>query len=657
MCGITGYWRMANADPALAEHMAWRIQARGPDDAGVWADGAAGLVLAHRRLAVLDLSPAGHQPMLSPCGRYVLVYNGEIYNHEDLRVELEGEGGHFDWRGHSDTETLLAALRHWGVRRTLERVNGMFAFVLWDARERTLYLARDRMGEKPLYYGRCGDAFLFGSELKALTAFPGWRGEVDRDALALYLRHNYVPSPWSIYRGIHKLPPAHFVAVREHGARVGEPQCYWSLAEVAEQGVAAAADGDPLALADELDALLRDAVRRRMVADVPLGAFLSGGYDSTTVVALMQAQSDRPIKTFSIGFHEEEYDEAKHAKAVAAHLGTDHTELYVTPEEAMAVIPRLPEIYDEPFSDSSQIPTFLVSRLARRHVTVALSGDGGDELFYGYGRYFVAERIWNRLGLIPCPVRKSLAAMAARAPARAVESLMRLLPQRLRINQVGMRLTLLAEFLAQPRPEALYRELVSHWKTPGRIVRGGKEPSTILACPERLPESLGLRERMLLLDMLTYLPDDILTKVDRASMAVSLEARIPLLDHRLVEFAWRTPTAYKCREGQGKWILRQVLYRYVPKELMDRPKMGFGVPIEQWLRGCMRDWAEDLLDEHRLRDEGFFDPAPIRQMWQDHLGARPHWHYYLWDILMFQAWWAEQRRVSQKKPDLKAVSQ
>ena len=636
MCGIVGFWG-GTPVPLIAERMASRIEARGPDDAGVWTDSSAGLALAHRRLAILDLTPAGHQPMVSPCGRYVLVYNGEIYNHRDLRRELEREGGAFDWRGHSDTETLLAALRHWGVEGALRRLNGMFAFALWDARERTLYLARDRMGEKPLYYGRSGDAFLFGSELKALVVHPEWQGEVDRNVLASYLRHNYVPAPWSIYRGIFKLPPAHFVTVREGGNQVGEPQCYWDLGQVADRGVAAA-DGDPQALADELDTLLRDAVHRRMEADVPLGAFLSGGYDSTTVVALMQAQSERPIKTFSIGFHEKEYNEARHAKVVAEHLGTDHTELYVTPEEAMAVIPQLPNIYDEPFSDSSQIPTFLVSQLARQHVTVALSGDGGDELFCGYNRYVLGYQVWSKLRLLPRPLRGMLAGLLNRAPGHVLDALQRKLPQRFRVSNLADRLPKLAEVLAHRDGQSFYRSLVSHAKQPEDLVLGANEPDTILNRPDRLPNLPGLREQMMYLDMLTYLPDDILTKVDRASMAVSLEARVPLLDHRVVEFAWRVPTEYKYRNGQGKWLLRQVLYRYVPRELMERPKMGFGVPIEHWLRGPLREWAEALLDECRLREEGYFDPAPIRRMWEEHISGKRRWHYYLWDVLMFQAW-------------------
>lgn len=622
---------------SIAERMAQRIQNRGPDDAGVWADSDVGLALAHRRLSIIDLSPAGHQPMHSPCGRYVLVYNGEIYNHFELRADLETLGVAFDWCGHSDTETLLAAVCHWGVQETLERLNGMFAFALWDASERTLFLARDRMGEKPLYYGRNGNAFLFGSELKALAAHPDWRGEIDRDALALYMRHNYVPTPWSIYQDIAKLPPAHFVAIREGGRNVGKPVCYWDLGKIAEHGAAENTVG-PRALTDELDRLLRDAVRRRMAADVPLGAFLSGGYDSTTVAALMQAQSDRPIKTFTIGFHEEGYNEALHAKAVADYLGTEHTELYVTPEEAMAIVPKLPTIYDEPFSDSSQIPTFLVSQLARQHVTVSLSGDGGDELFYGYGRYFKADSIWRTLGHVPAPLRRGMATLLAHLPARGLEKGMALLPRRLRIDHFADRLPKLAEMLKYPDSQSFYRHFVSHAHKPDDLVLDAKEPDTILNRPDWIPSLPGLRERMMYLDAMTYLPDDILTKVDRASMAVSLEARVPLLDHELVEFAWRVPTDYKYRNGQGKWLLRQVLYRYVPKALLDRPKMGFGVPIEHWLRGPLREWAEELLDEKRLREEGFFNPAPIRKMWEEHVSGKRRWHYYLWDVLMFQAW-------------------
>jgi asparagine synthase (glutamine-hydrolysing) len=636
MCGIAGFWG-SSGDLAVGERMALAIASRGPDDFGVWGSEEGRVIMAHRRLSILDLSPAGHQPMHSQCGRYVLVYNGEIYNHKELRQELELEGVALSWRGHSDTETLLAGLGHWGVESTLEKVNGMFAFALWDVKQEVLFLARDRMGEKPLYYGRSGNTFLFGSELKALAEHPDWQAEVDRDALALYMRHNYVPAPWSIYKGISKLPPAHFVAIKENGYQIGSPRCYWDLGRVAERGVADA-DGTAEALTEELDGLLRDSVGRRMAADVPLGAFLSGGYDSTIVAAMMQAQSESPIKTFTIGFHEQGYNEAEHARAVADHLGTDHTELYVTPAQALAVIPRLPSMYDEPFSDSSQIPTYLVSQLAREQVTVTLSGDGGDELFYGYGRYFMGTRIWSKLGKLPYPLRLFLSGVFARAPGPLLERIMRVLPRRLRIEHLADRLPKLAGIMALPNGVAFYREMVSHVKQPDQIVLGAREPETILSRPACLPNLPGLREQMMYLDMITYLPGDILTKVDRASMAVGLEARVPLLDHRLVEFAWRVPTEFKNRSGQGKWLLRQVLYRYVPQALMDRPKMGFGVPIEHWLRGPLREWAEELLSESRLREEGFFRPEPIRAMWEEHLSGKRRWHYFLWDILMFQAW-------------------
>ena len=637
MCGIVGYWDRRGADESVVGRMAMQIQHRGPDDAGTWLSEEGSLALAHRRLSIIDLTPAGHQPMISPCGRFTLVYNGEIYNHQDLRAELENEGGHFDWRGHSDTETLLAALRHWGVEGALQRLNGMFVFALWDKMERALFLARDRMGEKPLYYGHSGGSFLFGSELKSLVTHPHWEGEINRNALTLYMRHNYIPTPWSIYQGISKLQPAHFVVVREAGQVVSEPRCYWDLGQIAESGASDAREA-PEELIEELDGLLRDAVVRRMAADVPLGAFLSGGFDSTMVAALMQAQSTRPVKTFTIGFHEKGYNEAVHAKAVAKHLGTDHTELYVTPEEAMAVIPRLPTIWDEPFSDSSQIPTLLVSELARQHVTVSLSGDGGDELFCGYSRYTQGYQVWRALRLLPVPLRRVLGGIMQALPGASLESLLRFLPKRFQIPHLADRLPKLADVVRVNSGETYYHRLVSHWKDPAEVVLGGEEPSTIFSTPEHLPRLPGLRERMMYLDSMTYLPDDILTKVDRASMAVSLEARVPLLDHRVVEFAWRVPMALKYRDGQAKWLLRQVLYRYVPRELMERPKMGFGVPIDNWLCGPLRDWAESLLNEKRLREEGFFDPTPIRRMWQEHVSGKRRWHYYLWDVLMFQAW-------------------
>ena len=639
MCGIVGYWNKQGANVSTVEQMALRIQHRGPDSAGTWLNKEGELAMAHRRLAVLDLSPAGHQPMLSPCNRFVLTFNGEIYNHLELRVELERQGGNFNWRGSSDTETLLAALRYWGLEKTLKKLNGMFAFALWDNVEKTLSLARDRMGEKPLYYGHNNGCFFFGSELKVFKAHPQWQAEIDRDALALFMRHNNVPAPWSIYKGIKKLSPAHYVVITDSGRQVSKPYCYWNLVEIAEQE---AVTDDAESLTDGLDSLLRESIKSRMASDVPLGAFLSGGFDSTIVTALMQAQSTKPIKTFTIGFNEQGYNEATHAKAVAKHLGTEHTELYVTPAEAMGVIPQLPSIWDEPFSDSSQIPTLLVSQLARQHVTVSLSGDGGDELFYGYSRYELGNNIWSKLRLLPFPARQLMASFMQVFPGKSVEYLMQFLPKRFQIPNFADRLPKFAGVIKQKSAAGYYQNLISHWKHPDQLVLGATEPETIFNHSDRQPKLTDFREQMMFLDSVTYLPDDILTKVDRASMAVSLEARVPLLDHRVVEFAWKLPMSMKNKNGKGKHILREVLYRYVPRELMERPKMGFGVPIDEWLRGPLREWGEELLSEKRLREEGFFNPVPIRKMWQEHVSGKRRWHYYLWDVLMFQAWLDEQ---------------
>jgi asparagine synthase (glutamine-hydrolysing) len=653
MCGIAGLWDIRSQvdvqeRAAAIRHMARTLTHRGPDDEGYFQDESAGLALGHRRLSILDLSPLGRQPMVSASGRYVIAFNGEVYNFTALGRELELDGTAF--RGRSDTEVMLAAIDEWGLMPAVTRFIGMFCFALWDRQNRTLFLVRDRLGIKPLYYGWAGGTFTFGSELKALRACPGFDNPVNRDALTLLLRHNYIPAPYSIHDNIHKLMPGTILAVTSRLAAAPQnlqtiaahEDTYWSAREVTECGVAERFGGSREEAAQQLDRLLREAVGQRMVADVPLGAFLSGGIDSSTVVALMQTQSERRVKTFSIGFHEGGYNEAQHAKAVARHLGTDHTELYVTPEEAMAVIPNLPALYDEPFSDSSQIPTYLVSKLAREHVTVSLSGDGGDELFGGYNRYFWGRRLWAMLSRIPRPLRAVTGhALGAVRPAlwgRVGALTAPLLPRHLRVSQSADKARLLAEILAVPSADALYRRLVSHWKYPEVLVSNTREPPTALTDPVRCAYLADYTERMMFADMVSYLPDDILAKVDRASMGVGLEARVPLLDHRVVEFAWRLPLDLKIREGQGKWLLRQVLYRYVPKELIERPKMGFGVPIEHWLRGPLRDWAEELLDERRLKQEGFFDPTPIRQKWAEHLSGQRAGHYCLWDVLMFQAW-------------------
>ena len=645
MCGIAGYLCASSSEEELrqtAVRMAERLMHRGPDDSGVWVDGEAGIALGFRRLAILDLSTEGHQPMLSEDGRYVIVFNGEVYNFQNLRRELEPKGHRF--RGNSDTEVMLAAITEWGVEPSVKQFVGMFAFALWDRRERCLYLVRDRVGIKPLYYGSAGETFLFGSELKALAAHPDFQPEIDRNAIALQMQFAYIPAPYSIYRGIRKLPPGCILKIpSEHRTdpSAATPSPYWSARDVAEGGAAKPFQGTEQQAIDELDNLLREAVRLRMIADVPLGAFLSGGVDSSTIVALMQAQSARPAKTFTIGFHEDAYNEASHAKAIANHLGTEHTELYVTPEEAIAVIPRLPEIYDEPFSDSSQIPTYLVAALTRRHVTVSLSGDGGDELFGGYNRYFWGTSIWRKVGWMPSSIRRAIARGFRQVSPEAWNRMGKLLepalPASWRVSLPGDKAHKFADILPSEQPEDLYKSLVSHWIAPARIVLGLNSPVALDTFSQRLNLPTFV-QRMMLQDMVTYLPDDILAKVDRATMAASLEGRVPLLDHRVIEFAARIPLSMKIRNGSGKWLLRQVLHRYVPRQLMDHPKMGFGVPIDAWLRGPLRDWCESLLAEDRLHREGFFHPEPIRQIWQEHLVGSRNWQYYLWDVLMFQAW-------------------
>lgn len=650
MCGITGYLTFAreqscenmNAD---VQHMADTLSHRGPDDAGVWVDADAGIALGHRRLAIVDLSPEGHQPMLSASGRYVIVFNGEIYNFRELRAELEQQGqGPDKWRGHSDTEVMLAAFEAWGVRQTVEKFRGMFALALWDRQERLLHLIRDRIGEKPLYYGWMGKCFLFGSELKALRAHADFRGEINRDALALYLRHNCIPSPYSIYQGIRKLPPGTILTIncRKGIHDIPSPKPYWQAADVAAAGMAKPFNGTDEDAINRLDTLLREIISRQMLTDVPLGAFLSGGIDSSTIVALMQAQSSTPVRTFTIGFGEARFDEASYAAAVARHLGTEHTELCVTPRQALDVIPDLATLYDEPFADSSQIPTFLVAALTRSSVTVSLSGDGGDELFAGYNRHFWGGGIWERIHLLPMETREFVTnILTSLSPQKwdyIYSKAARLLPSRFHQRLPGDKIHKLAEILTSSSPEDIYYKLISHWKDPSSVLVNATEPESILTTYRQNDKQENFTLKMMLLDLVSYLPDDILVKVDRAGMGVSLETRMPFLDHKLVEFAWELPLHMKLRNGQGKWVLRQLLYRYVPKELIERPKMGFGIPLDNWLRGPLREWAEELLDEGRLRREGFFHPAPIRAKWEEHQSGKRNWQYHLWDILMFQAW-------------------
>jgi asparagine synthase (glutamine-hydrolysing) len=612
------------------------IRHRGPDGGQVWTDEAAQLCLGHRRLAIVDLSPEGAQPMHSASGRYVVAFNGEIYNHGALRVELERAGAAPRWRGHSDTEVLLAAIEHWGVGGALERSNGMFAFALWDRSRATLILARDRFGEKPLYVWQSARGLAFASELKALREAPGWRGDVDRDAVAALLRFDYVPDRQCIYRGVWKLAPASYA---EFAAAGSEPRImrFWDAAGAAYRASRSPLDASDAEAIDGLEQALRRAVGMRMQADVPLGAFLSGGIDSSVVVAMMQAQSPRPVRTFSIGFDDEAYNEAHHAAAVASHLATDHTELIVQPADALAVVPALPRLYDEPFADASQIPTYLVCAMARRHVTVALSGDAGDELFGGYNRHHWIPRLWRMLERLPLPMRRAGAGgVLALSPGTwdQVVGVAARVTGRPAPRTPGDKLHKLARVVGARSVQDLYLRLVTFWDTPEAVVIGASTSEPKLPWDDRLATA----EAVMAADTQSYLPDDILVKVDRASMGVSLETRVPLLDPEVYDYAWRLPMRMKIRNGVSKWALRETLYRHVPQALIDRPKSGFGIPIDAWLRGPLRDWAEHLLDESRLRQGGYLRPEPVRTAWREHLSGRRNWQYHLWSVLMFEAW-------------------
>ncbi|KOR33104.1 asparagine synthase [Achromatium sp. WMS3] len=648
MCGIVGYLqpKQHQISLPLLRQMSEAIKHRGPDASGIWTDSKFGIALAQRRLAILDLSAAGQQPMLSACGNYTIVFNGEIYNHLELRTKLAKQTLAPSWRGHSDTESLLAGFAAWGIEDTLKHCVGMFALALWDRNQQTLTLARDRMGEKPLYYGWQNGCFLFGSELKALKVHPAFLNQIDRNVLTLYVRYNYIPAPYSIYQGIFKLPPSSYLvlAATSPVGVLPKPINYWQLPNPNDNSINSTQykDLDDATAISELDTRLRQTIADQMIADVPLGAFLSGGIDSTTVVALMQAQSSQPIKTFTIGFQEASYNEAQYAHKIATYLGCDHTELYVTPQQAMAVIPSLPSRYDEPYADSSQIPTVLIAQLTRQHVTVSLSGDGGDELFGGYNRYFWASGIWQRLKGLPYRLRIVLANTILSLPPgawnRVFNSSKFILPSRWHYSNPGDKLHKLAAMLQARSKEAVYLYLVSQWQQPSTIVLNAQEIPIILPKLQHGISTEDFAAWMMYQDQITYLPDDILVKVDRAAMSVALETRVPMLDHRLVEFAWQLPMHLKIRNGQSKWLLRQVLYQYVPKELLERPKIGFGIPIDTWLRGPLRDWAESLLTPTRLKQEGYFNSQLIQQKWQEHLVGSRNWAYHIWTILMFQAW-------------------
>ena len=654
MCGIAGLISGSKVDEATVRRMASRIAHRGPDDAGVWIDQEAGIGLGHRRLSIVDLSPSGHQPMVSNDGRWVLNFNGEIYNHAHMRATLDEDhrgpaNNGIPWRGHSDTETLIECIAAWGLDRALEQSVGMFAFALWDRKERKLHLVRDRFGEKPLYYGWAAGSFVFASELKAIRALDGFDNAIDRRAVKALTARNYIPAPLSIYKRLFKLPPAAILTANADAFRhpLDDPPAagersgaiairnYWSYRQTVLDGLA-----DPIA--DEHEALerledsLSTAIQGQSAADVPVGAFLSGGIDSSTVVALYQKHSSRPVRTFTIGFEEAGFDEARYAKLVAAYLGSDHNEQYIRVKEAQQVIPALPAMYDEPFADSSQIPTHLVSRFARGQVTVALSGDGGDELFAGYNRYFGTARLWRAFGRLPRPVRRGAGrAFGAVAPA-AWNALGRLVPGR--PNHFGTKVR--KSFRTMVRADGLqnvFGSFLDEWAWQRSPAIDGTAPVTFGADSDALSGAPDTT-RMMYWDAMSYLPDDILCKVDRAAMAVSLETRVPFLDHRVAAVAARIPQAMKVRGGGGKHILKRLLYQQAPKEMFERPKAGFGIPVGEWIKGPMRDWAEELLEPVRMREDGWFDADIVQQRWREHLDGHSDSTPALWSILMFEAW-------------------
>lgn len=639
MCGIAGCVTPRCTDALalrnLATQMCGAMPWRGPDSSGTWVEPSAGLALGHLRLAIVDLSEHGHQPMESQSGRFVIVANGEIYNFKDLRKDLETCGYRF--RGHSDIEVLVNAIEEWGVERALKACVGMYAFAVWDKKERTLTLARDRMGEKPLYYGYSRGSFLFGSVLAPITAHPDWEGIIDRDALGLYFQTNYIPQPHSIYKGVSKLAPASYVRLSLEDLErqiTPTPFCYWNYEDVQTRALEKPFGGSDTEAISQLTSLLEQSVRGQMLADVPLGAFLSGGVDSSIVVATMAKLSSAPVHTYTIGFDDVAYDEAPFAREIANHLGTQHTELYVSPAEAQAVIPNLPWMYDEPFADSSQIPTHLVSRLARKSVTVTLSGDGGDELFCGYNRHVELLKLYSKFAPIPMPLRKGAARLIEATPSSVFETVLRRKKRGVLADQVQK----VAAILPKSDIEAMYQELTTFWPASANIVIGASHTSCLRGDSGLWPDFSHPLRKIMFVELMTSLTDDMMAKVDRAAMSVSLESRVPLLDHRIIEFAATLPRHMLVREGSTKWLLRQVLYQSVPKELIERPKSGFGIPIDDWLRGPLRDWAESLLSADRLKSEGYLRPGPIRQKWAEHLSGRGKWQPHLWSVLMFQSW-------------------
>lgn len=644
MCGIVGFYNGLHSDDSreIIWNMTNALVHRGPDDKGIWKDNDLNIYLGHRRLSILDLSKEGHQPMVSRHGNLIILLNGEIYNHKDLRSQL---GDTISWRGSSDTETVLECISNWGFEKTLEKIEGMFSIALWDLQRKELSLARDPFGEKPLYYGWQKKLFLFGSELKSFKHHPNFQPTIDKDSLALYFRHNCIPAPYTIYKGIKKLMPGSFITLdfkHEIKAMESQPRQYWNLNEAIEASKNNIFEGDEIEAYQEIELQLESSVRQQMISDVPLGGFLSGGIDSSTIISLMQKNSISPVKTFTMGFSHNEYDEAIYAKDVANHLGTDHTELYVTPKEAMSVIPHLPSIYCEPFSDSSQIPTYLVSKLASENVTVSLSGDGGDEIFGGYNRYIEGQKTWSSFNKLPRSIRHSFARALVSISPHIWDSCFSLvkniLPKKLRFTAPGDKIHKLADVMFEDTLRAYYEKLCSHWHDPEEIVFGSNEYPSLLSIDSEWLNSPNFTEKMMAMDIRTYMSDDILVKVDRAAMACSLETRVPMLSKKLVQAAWSLPIDMKIREGKGKWPLRQILYKYVPKDLIERPKQGFGIPIGNWLRGPLKEWAGDLLSRDKLLRDGYINPDPVLKLWQEHQKGENSKQYHLWDVLMFQQW-------------------
>lgn len=642
MCGITGFINSDVNDNKdrlcnIISKMTSIISHRGPDDSGIWIDERKGIALGHRRLSIIDVSQAGHQPMVSQCGRYIIIFNGEIYNFQTIRSKIDEESYGLSWCSNSDTEVILAAISRWGLAGALKEFVGMYAFALWDRAEEALYLVRDRMGEKPLYYGWSSGVFLFGSELKPLCLHPAWRGEIDRDVLGLYFRNNYVPAPFSIYKNIFKLSPGTLFKLNLKSIapdELPEPVQYWSLLEAAKYGISNPFPGTDQEAISELDKFLKEAIRGQMISDVPIGTFLSGGVDSSAVTALMQSQSSKPIRSFTIGFHDVAYNEADYANSVARYIGTDHTEVYVTPEECISVIPKLPTLYDEPFADSSQIPTYLVCKLARQSVTVCLSGDGGDEVFLGYNRHVQLDRLQKIFKNIPLSMRKLISTGLNILPASLMELILRKKKYGIFADQVQK----IANIITKSDPDEMYQSLTKYWEYPSEIVLGSNEKQTLLTDKTLWPDFANLLHRIMYIEHMTSLPDDMLVKVDHAAMGLGLETRVPFLDHRLVEFSWRLPLSMKYRNGLSKWILRQILYKFVPSSLIERPKSGFGIPIDVWIKGPLREWAEELLDENRLRNEGYLNARMVRTKWSEHLEGKRKWQPHLWSVLMFQSW-------------------